>query len=131
MDRARAEFMELQEMQFGAVTFMLAERILRKLRAKVTHHSIAGDFGDYAGGSDAQANAITIDDGRLWKWKWNHRQAVDQDMVGLVDQRFDCKAHGFMARAQNVDPVDLDGIDNADSPSDFRISDEFAIDFLA
>ena len=37
MDRARAEFMELQKMQFGTVTFMLAEKILRKLRAKVTH----------------------------------------------------------------------------------------------
>ena len=37
MDRARAEFMELQKMQFRAVTFMLAERILGKLRAKATH----------------------------------------------------------------------------------------------
>ena len=53
MDRARAEFMELNEMQFGTVTFMLAERIVRKLRAKVTHHSIARDLRDYAGGSDA------------------------------------------------------------------------------
>ena len=53
MDRARAEFMELNEMQFGAVTFMLAERILWKLRAKVTHHSIARDLGDDAGGGNA------------------------------------------------------------------------------
>ena len=130
MDRARAEFMELQEMQFGAVAFMLAERILRKLPAKVTHHSVACDLGDHASGSDAQANAITINDGRLRKWKWDHRQTIDQNMIGLVHQRFDGKAHGFMARTQNVDPIDLDGIDNADSPSDFRISDQFAIDFL-
>ena len=53
MDRARAEFMELNEMQFGAVTFVLAEGILRKPSAKVTHHSIARDLGDDAGGSDA------------------------------------------------------------------------------
>ena len=118
-------------MQFGAVTFMLAERILRKLGAKVTHYSIARDFGDYAGCSDTQTNAITIDDSRLWKWKGNHRQAIDQNMIGLVDKRFDCKAHGFMARTQNVDSIDLNGIDDADSPSDFRISDQFAIDFLA
>jgi hypothetical protein len=123
--------MELNEMQFGAVTFMLAERILRKLRAKVTHHSIARDFGYYAGGSDAQANAITIDDSRLRKRKWDDGQAVDQNVVGLIDQRFDCKAHGFMARTQNVDSIDLDRIDDADSPSDFRIRDQFAIDFLA
>ena len=69
MDRARAEFMELNKVQFSAVTFVLAERILRKLRAKVTHHSIPGDLGNYTGRGDAQADAITIDDRRLWKWK--------------------------------------------------------------
>ena len=64
-------------MQFGAVAFMLAERILGKLPAKVTHHSVAGDLGDDAGSSDAQADAITIDDGRLWKWERDYGQAVD------------------------------------------------------
>src|SRR5437870_12256676 len=131
MDRARAEFMELQEMQFGAVTFMLAERILRKLPAKVTHHSVARDLGDYAGGSDAHADAITIDDRRLRKWKRDHRQPVDQYVVGRFDQGFDRQAHGAVARAQNVDPIDLDGINNTDSPSDFGIRDEFAIDLFA
>ena len=110
-------------MQFGAVAFMLAERILRKLRAKVTHHSVARDLGDYAGGRDAQTDAITIDDSRLRKWKRDNRQTIDQNMVGLVHQRFNCKAHGFMARTKNVDPIDLYGIDNADSPCDVQISD--------
>jgi hypothetical protein len=36
-----------------------------------------------------------------------------------------------VARAQNVDPIDLDGINNTDSPSDFGIGDEFAIDLFA
>ena len=131
MDRARSEFMKFQEMQFGAITFMLAKRILRKLAAKVTHHSIARDLGDHARGSDAQADAIAIDYRGLRKWKWDDRQTIDQDMIGLVDQRFDCKTHGFMARTQNVDSIDLYRIDNADGPSDFRVRDQFAIDFLA
>jgi hypothetical protein len=118
-------------MQFGAVTFMLAERILRKLPAKVTHHSVARDLGDYAGSSDAQADAITIDNRRLRKWKRDHREPVDQDVVGRFDQGFDRQAHGTVARAQNVYSIDLHGIDNADSPSDFGMSDQFAIDFLA
>jgi hypothetical protein len=118
-------------MQFGAVTFMLAERILRKLPAKVTHHSVARDLGDYAGGSDAHADAITIDDRRLRKWKRDDGQTVDQDVVGRFDQGFDRQAHGTVARAQNVDPIDLDGIYNADSPCDFGMTDQFAIDFLA
>ena len=118
-------------MQFGAVTFMLAERILRKLSAKVTHHSVARDLGDDACGSDAQANAIAIDDGCLRQWKRNNRQAVDQNVIRLIDQCFGCKAHGFMARTQNVDSINLYGINDADSPFDLWIRDQFAINPLA
>ena len=118
-------------MQFGSITFMLAETILWKLRAKVTHHPVARDLGDHAGGSDAQADAITIDNCSLRKWKRDHRQAVDQDVLGRFEQGFDRQAHGAVACAQNVNPIDLDGVNNTDSPSDFGMRDEFAIDFLA
>ena len=77
MDRARTEFMELQQMQFSSVAFVLAEAILGELSAKVTHQPVACDLGDDAGGSDAQADAITVDDSRLRKWKRYHRQTVD------------------------------------------------------
>jgi hypothetical protein len=77
MDRARTEFMELQQMQFSSVTFVLAEAILGELSAKVTHQPVARHLGDDAGGSDAQADAITVDDSRLRKWKRDHRQTVD------------------------------------------------------
>jgi len=68
-------------MQFGSVTFVLTETILRELGAKVTHHPVAGDFGDDTGGGDAQANAIAVNDGRLRKGKRDNRQPVDQNMV--------------------------------------------------
>jgi hypothetical protein len=122
--------MEFQQMQFGSITFMLAETILWKLRAKVTHDPVARDLGDHAGGSDAQADAITVNDCCLRKWKWNHRQSVDQDVLRRLEQGFDRQAHGAVARAQNIDPIDLDGVNNTDSPSDFRISGQFAVDFL-
>ena len=64
-------------MQFGSVTFVLAETILRELSAKVTHHAIPRYLGDHAGGSDAQADAVTIDDRRLRERKWDHRQPID------------------------------------------------------
>jgi hypothetical protein len=57
--------MEFQEMQFGAVTFVLIEAILRELSAKVTHHPIAGYLGDHAGGGNAQTDAIAVDNGSL------------------------------------------------------------------
>ena len=69
-------------MQFGAVTFVLAEAIFGKPSAEVTHHRVAGDLGDHAGGGDAQAEAIAVDDRGLWKWKGNNRQAVDQNVIG-------------------------------------------------
>jgi len=118
-------------MQFSSVTFVLGEAILGELSAKVTHQPVARHLGDDAGGSDAQANAIAVDDGRLRKWKRDHRQPVDQDVVGRFDQGFDRQAHGAVARAQDVDPIDLDGTNNTNSPSDFGMRDEFAIDFLA
>ena len=95
-------------MQLGSVTFVLAETILRELRAKVTHHPVARDLGDHAGGSDAQADAITVDNCSLRKWKRDHRQSVDQNVLGRFHQGFDRQAHGAVARAQNVDPIDLD-----------------------
>ena len=131
MDRARAEFMELQKMQFCSVTFVLAERILRELPAKVTHDPVARDLRDHACRGDAQADAIAIDNCRLRKWKRNHRQTVNQNVVRRFEQRFNREAHRSVARTQDVNPVDLNRIYNADGPSDFGIRNQFAIDFFA
>jgi hypothetical protein len=123
--------MKLEQMQFSSVTFVLIKTILWELSAKVTHDPVTRNLGDHAGGSDAHADAIAIDDGCLRKWKRNHGQPINQDVIGRVDYCFDREAHGAMARAQNVDPIDFDGINDTNSPSDFGISRQFAIDFLA
>jgi hypothetical protein len=123
--------MELQQMQFCSVTFVLAETILRELRAKVTHDPVAGDLRDNACGGDAQADAVAIDNCRLRKWKRDHRQPIDQSVIWRFDQGFDRQTHGAMARAQDVDPIDLDGINNGDSPSDFGSRDQFTINLFA
>ena len=131
MDRARAEFMKLQKMQFCSVTFVLAETILRELRAKVTHDPVARDLRDHACGGDAQTDAIAIDDCRLRKWKRNYRQTINQNVIRRFEQRFNREAHRTVARAQNVNPIDLNRIDNSDGPSDIGIRNELAIDFFA
>lgn len=71
-------------MQLSSVAFVLVEAILRELGAKVTHHPVTRYLGNHAGGSDAQTNAVAIDDGRLRKWKRNDRQSIDQDVIGRV-----------------------------------------------
>jgi hypothetical protein len=123
--------MKLQKMQFCSVTFVLAEAILRELRAKVTHHPVARDLGDHARRSDAQADAIAIDNCRLRKWKRNHRQTVNQNVFRRFEQRFNGEAHRSVTCAEDVNPVDLNRIDDADGPSDFGIGNQLAIDLLA
>ena len=118
-------------MQFGSVTFVLTEAILRELSAEVTHHPVTRDLGDHACGGDTQANAISVNDRRLRNRKRDHGQTVDQNVIRWLEQSFDCKAHCTVARPEDVDPVDLHRIDDADGPSDLRIRDQVAIDFLA
>ena len=118
-------------MQFGAVAFMLTERILRELRAKVTHHSVACNLCDHAGGSYAQANAIPIDDCGLRTWKRDNRQPVDQNMVGRDSQPFNRHSHGPMRGAQDIDSINLHMIDNADGPGDFDVAGKIDINLLA
>ena len=73
-------------MQFGSVTFVLAETILREASAKVTHHPVARYLGDHAGSSDAETDAIAVNDGRLRKRKRDNRQPIDQNVIGRFDE---------------------------------------------
>ena len=116
-------------MQFSAVTFMLAETIVGKMRAEVTHHSVAGDLRNDAGGGHAEAEAIPLDNGGLRKWKRNDGQTIDQNVIGR-GKRGNGQAHRVVRRAQDIDPVDLDRIDNTDRPADMRIAGQFKINFF-
>jgi hypothetical protein len=116
--------------QLGSVTFVLAEAILRELGAKVTHHPVARYLGDHAGSSNAQTDAVAINNRSLRKRKRNDGQPIDQDVLRRIDQSRDRQAHRSMARAQNIDAIDLDGIDNANGPSDFGVGDQLPINFL-
>ena len=117
-------------MQFSAVTFVLAETIVGKMGAKVTHYRITCDFRDHAGGGNAKAEAIALDDGGLWTWKGNNGQTINQNVIGRNGKRGNGHAHGFVRRAQNINPVDLDRIDNTDCPADLRITNQFTINFF-
>jgi hypothetical protein len=90
--------MEFQEMQFGGVTFVLAEAIFGKMSAEVTHHRVPGDFRDHARSGDRQAEAIAVDNGGLWKWKRNNGQAIDQDVIGRNGKRGKRRTHRLVRR---------------------------------
>ncbi len=86
-------------MQFGSVAFVLVEAILRELGAKVTHHPITRYLGDHACCSDAQTDAVAVNNRSLRKRKRDDGQSINQDMIRRVGQGRDCQAHRSMARA--------------------------------
>jgi hypothetical protein len=123
--------MEFQEVDLSAVTFMLAEAILWKMGAEVTHHSVTGNFRDHTGSGDGKTEAIAIDNSGLGNWKGNNGQAINQHVVGRAGERGEGGAHRFVRSPQDIDPVDFDGIDNAYRPAEVRIRDEIMVNFFA
>ena len=59
------------------------------------------------------------------------RQAVDENVLRLKGEGGDGRPHRLVGRAQDIDRVDLDRINDAYRPCDSRVGDEFAIDFFA
>ena len=118
-------------MEFGAVTFVLAEAILRETGAEVAHNRIARHFRDHARGCNREAVAIAIDDRRLGQRKGEYRKAVDEDVLRLSGESGNSRAHRLVGSAQNIDRVDLDGINGADRPRDRIVCDQVVVNLFA
>ena len=118
-------------MEFGAVTFVLAEAIFRETRAEVAHNRIARHLRDHARGRDREAVAIAVDDRRLREWEGEDGQAVNEDVFRLNRESRNCNPHRLMTRAQNVDCIDLDGVHDADRPRDRIVRDQVVINLFA
>ena len=131
MDRTGSKFMKSGQVEFGAVTLVLVEAIFWKLGAEVTHHPVACDLGDDAGGGDGQTVAIAVDDGRLRKWKRKNGKTVDQNVLRRESELGERDPHRFMRRAQNIDPIDLEMIDHTDGPGDLGVRNQLVVNFFA
>ena len=118
-------------MEFGAVTLVLAETIFRETRAEVAHNRIARDLGDDARRRDAQAVAIAVYYCRLRERERKNRKPVDEDMLRLHGQGGDGRAHSFVSSAQDIDRVDLNGIDYAHRPCNGVVTHQVVVNFLA
>lgn len=117
-------------MDLSAVPFVLAETILWKTGAEVTHHSVAGDLRDHAGGGNAEAETIPLNNSGLRKWKRNNGQAIDQNVIGRNGKRGNRHAHRVVRRTQDIDSVDLDRINNTYRPADLGIIAQLTINFF-
>jgi hypothetical protein len=123
--------MQFDEVKFRGVALVLAETIFGKTSAEVPHNRVARDFRDHARGGDAETVAIAVDDGGLREREWEHRQAVDEDMLGLKSEAGEGKPHRLLGRAQDIDRVDLDGIDDADGPGDCVVANQILVNLFA
>ena len=123
--------MQFYQVQLRAVAFVLAEAILGKTRAEVAHNRVARDFRDDARRRDAEAVAIAVDDCRLREGKRKDRQAIDEHVLGLHRERIDRRAHRLVRRTQNIDRIDFDRIDNADSPQNGVVPSEVVVNLFA
>ena len=110
---------------------MLAETIFRETRAEVAHNRIARDFRDDARSRDGEAEAIAVDDGGLGQGKRKHWQAVDENVLWLNGETGDGSSHRLVGRAQNINRVDLDRVDDSDGPPNGVVRDEIAENFFA
>ena len=100
--------MQFYQVQFRAVAFVLAEAILGKARAKVAHNRVASNLRDHARGGDAEAEAIAVNNGGLGQRKREHRQAIDEDVLGLKGEAGKREAHRLVGRPEDIDRVDFD-----------------------
>jgi len=118
-------------MKFGAVALVLVETIFGKLLAEVTHDPVARHFRDHARRGNRQAIAIAIDDRGLRKRKWKNGKAVDEHVFWRKRESGECDPHRLMRRAQNVDPIDLEMINNADGPRDLGVGKQLVVNLIA
>ena len=123
--------MQFYQVQLGAVALVLAEAILRETRAEVPHNRVARDLRDDARGRDAEAVAIAVDDRGLGQGEGKHGQAIDERMLGRPGQSFQRGAHRFVGGAEDIDRIDLDRVDYADSPENGAVRREIPVNLFA
>ena len=78
------------------------------------HQPVTCHFRNDAGGRNRKADTVTVDNSGLRQRKRRDRQTVDENVFGRgPEKRIERQPHRFVCCAQNVDGIDLDGINDA------------------
>ena len=122
--------MKFDEVEFGAVAFVLAETIFGEARAKFTHQTVASHFCDHTGSGDRETDAIAIDNSRLRQGKGRHWKSINEDVLGNRAQRLQREPHRFVCRPEDVDLIDLNRVYDPDAPKNVIAPDQLIVNFL-
>lgn len=118
-------------MHGGAIAFMLAEFVARIPRIHLDHDAVARDFGEDAGGGDAEAEPVATHQRRLWNGEGANRETVDQHVIGYGGERGDGATHRFVGRTQDIQPVDLLALDDGERPKNRFVAGDFSKESVA
>ena len=107
----RTETLQGGEVVRGAVAPVMGKAVTGMATLQLVHDPVARDLGDDAGGGNAEAERVAIDEGRLHNGKTAHGQAVDEHVIGLRREQGGRALHGDVRGAEDVDAVDLPVLD--------------------
>ena len=98
------------------VTFVPGEVVMGPPAVHLPHDAIPRHLRDHGGGTDGNAPPVPPDQRSLKRWKGDAVPAVNQQAVRRLAKCQNRPPHRFERSVENVDPVDLRGLDDTDSP---------------
>ena len=115
---------EVGKMRRRAIAFMRGKSVLGIARVHFQHQAVPRHLGEDTGGCDAEAQGIPAHEGGLWDGKRADLQPIDQHVVRRFGELRHGAPHGLMGRPQNIQPVNLLGLDHRASPVDLHTHGE-------
>ncbi len=113
------------------IAFVAGESILRIIGIKSDHEPVAGDFGDDAGGRDAQAERVAGHQRGVLHGEAADGKAVNQGVIRPRRQRVDGSGHGEVRGAENVELVDVRDGRLGRRPENVRVASQCGVKFFA
>ena len=104
-------------MLWCSITDMLGETVTREFFIISAHPAIARDLGDDRSGGNRNRLRIATNNRALRQAEVTERHRINQQIVWRGRKRSNGRAHGFFGRLQNIEAVNLCGLNAGDGVS--------------
>jgi len=113
-------FLEPPEVKRCPIPFMGSKPVLGPLFVVFAHDPIAGDLGNNRGGAYAAAESVSFYDGETgYRERLERIGSIDDNGLWLHRKPLYGKVHGFQRGLEDVDAVNLIGVNGGRSERDF------------